>query len=71
PGQRNSVLAIISPRPAEQVILVIKTGLSKTIVIIISVIIVNIKIIILILLIIALRNNILRRFHEVSIRLLI
>ena len=57
----------MGPQPAEQVVLVIGTGSRKTMVIMIRAIITNTGTIILILLIIALRSDILRRFHEVSI----
>ncbi|KAH6695990.1 hypothetical protein BKA61DRAFT_498340, partial [Leptodontidium sp. MPI-SDFR-AT-0119] len=53
------------------VVLVIRTGSSKTLVVIIGATIINTRTTILILLIVTLRGNILRRFHEVSIRPLI
>jgi hypothetical protein len=49
PGQRNRVLAIIRPQPAEQVVLVLRTSVSKTLVIIISVAIADARTTILIL----------------------
>jgi hypothetical protein len=61
----------MGPRLAEQVVLVIRTGFRKTIVVIIKAIIANASIIVLVLLIVALRGNMLRRFHEVSIRPLV
>ncbi|KAH9204184.1 hypothetical protein DL95DRAFT_319922, partial [Leptodontidium sp. 2 PMI_412] len=53
------------------VVLVIRTGSSKTIVVIISTVIVDARTTILVLLIITLRGNILRRFHKVNIRPLV
>ena len=71
PGQRNGVLAIMGPQPAEQVVLVIGTGSSKTLVVIISAAIIDARTTLLVLLIVALRGDMLRRFHEVGIRPLI
>jgi superfamily II DNA helicase RecQ len=70
-GQRNGVLVIMGPQPAEQVVLVIGTGSGKTLPIMISAVVVDSRTIILVLPIVALRGDILRRFHEVGIRLLI
>jgi hypothetical protein len=70
-GQRNSVLAIIGPQLAEQVVLVIGTSFSKIIIVILKAAIANASIIVLVLLIVTLQGNILKRFHEVSIRPLI
>lgn len=71
PGQRNGVLAIMGPYPAEQVVLVIGTGSGKTIVVMIGAAIANAGTTILVLPMVALRGDMLRRFHEVGIRLLI
>jgi superfamily II DNA helicase RecQ len=65
------VLAIMGPQLAEQVVLVIGTGSGKTLVVMIGAIIVDAGTTILVLLIVALRGDILRRFHEVGIRPLI
>jgi superfamily II DNA helicase RecQ len=65
------VLAIMGPQLAEQVILVIGTGSGKTLVIIIGATITDTGTAILVLLMVILRGNMLRRFHEVDIRLLI
>jgi hypothetical protein len=54
PSQRNSVLAVIGPWPAEQVVLVIGTGSRKTIVIMLGATIANASITILVLLIVTL-----------------
>jgi superfamily II DNA helicase RecQ len=71
PGQWNGMLAIMGPQLAEQVVLVIGTGSGKTLVVMIGAAIIDTGTIILVLLIVALRGNMLRRFHEVSIRPLI
>ena len=52
-------------------VLVIGTGSSKTLVIIISAAIIDTRTTLLVLLIVTLRGNMLRRFYEVGIRLLI
>jgi superfamily II DNA helicase RecQ len=65
------VLAIIGPQLAEQVVLVIGTGSGKILVVMIGAAIADTGTIILVLPIVALRGDILRRFHEVGIRLLI
>jgi hypothetical protein len=48
-SQRNSVLAIIGPQPAKQVVLVIGTGSGKTLVVIIGATIADIRTTILVL----------------------
>jgi hypothetical protein len=59
------------PQLAEQVVLVIGTSSGKTLVVMIGATIVDARTIILVLLIVTLQGDILRRFHEVSIRPLI
>lgn len=71
PGQRNGVLAIMGPQPAEQVVLVIGTGSGKTLVVMIGAAIADTGTAILVLPMVALRGDMLRRFHEVGIRPLI
>jgi Lhr-like helicase len=71
PGQRNGVLAIMGPQPAEQVVLVIGTGSGKTLVVMIGAAIADAGTTILVLPMVALRGDMLRRFHEVGIRPLI
>ena len=71
PGQRNGVLAIMGPRPAEQVVLVIGTGSGKTLLVMISAAAADAGTTILVLPMVALRADMLRRFHEVGIRPLI
>ncbi len=68
PGQRSGVLAIMGPQPAEQVVLVIGTGSGKTLVVMIGAAIADAGTTILILPMVALRGDMLRRFHEVCIR---
>lgn len=62
-SQRDSVLAIIGLQPAEQVVLVIETGSSKTLVVMIGATIANARTIILVFSIVVLRGDILKRFH--------
>jgi hypothetical protein len=71
PGQRNGVLAIMGPQPAEQVVLVIGTGSGKTLVVMISAAAADAGTTILVLPMVALRADMLRRFREVGIRPLI
>jgi superfamily II DNA helicase RecQ len=71
PGQRNGVLAIMGPHPAEQVVLVLGTGAGKTLVVMISASIADAGTTILILPTVALRGDMLGRFHKVGIRPLI
>jgi superfamily II DNA helicase RecQ len=71
PGQRNGVLAIMGPQPAEQVVLVIGTGSGKTLVIMISAAVADARTTILVLPMVALRGDMLRRFHLVGIQPLI
>lgn len=70
-GQQSGILAIMGPQPVEQVVLVIRTGSSKTLVIMISATIADAGTTILVLSIVALRSDILRRFHEIGIRPLV
>jgi len=71
PGQRNGVLAIMGPQPAEQVVLVIGTGSGKTLVVMIGVAAADAGTTVLVLPMVALRGDMLRRFHQVGIRPLI
>jgi superfamily II DNA helicase RecQ len=61
----------MGPQLAEQVVLVIGTGSGKTLVVMIGAAIVDAGTIILVLPMVALRGDMLRRFHEVGIRPLI
>lgn len=63
PSQRDGVLAIMGPQPAEQVVLVIGTGFGKTLVVMIGATIADARTTILVLLMVALRGDMLRRFH--------
>ncbi|PVH72424.1 hypothetical protein DL98DRAFT_596007 [Cadophora sp. DSE1049] len=69
--QRNGVLAIMGPQPAEQVVLAIGTGSGKTLVVIIGAAVANAGTIILVLPMVALQGDMLRRLHQVGIRPLI
>ena len=53
-GQRSRVLAIMGPQPAEQVVLVIGTSSSKTLVVMISAVVADARTTILVLPIVAL-----------------
>jgi superfamily II DNA helicase RecQ len=66
-GQQNGVLAIMGPRPAKQVVLVIGTGSGKTLLVMISAAAANTATTILVLPMVALCADMLRRFHEVGI----
>jgi superfamily II DNA helicase RecQ len=70
-GQRNSVLALMGPQPAEQVVLVIGTGSGKNLVVIVGAAIADAGTTLLVLPMVALRGDVLRRFHQVGIRPLI
>jgi superfamily II DNA helicase RecQ len=61
------VLAVMGPQPAEQVVLVIGTGSGKTLVVMIGAAIADAGTTILVLPMVALRGDMLRRFHEVGI----
>jgi hypothetical protein len=71
PGQRNGVLAIIGPQPAEQVVLVMGTGSGKTLPVMISTAVADASTTILVVPIVALRVNILERFQSVGIKSLV
>lgn len=71
PGQRNGIVAIMGPQPAEQVVLVLGTGSSKTLPVMIGSTMSDATTTILILPIVALWANILRRFYTISIRYLV
>jgi superfamily II DNA helicase RecQ len=61
----------MGPQLAEQVVLVIGTGSGKTLVVMIGAVIIDTGTTILVLPIVALRGDMLRRFHEIGIRPLI
>ena len=71
PGQRDGLLAVIGPYPAEQVILVIGTGSSKSLIFIVGASVVDARTMILVLLIVILQGDMLRRYHLIGIRPLI
>ncbi|PQE10617.1 hypothetical protein CJF32_00009743 [Rutstroemia sp. NJR-2017a WRK4] len=71
PGQRQGVLAILGPQPAEQVVLVIGTGSGKTLVVMVGAALADAGTTILVLPMVALRGDMLRRFYQVGIRPLI
>ena len=65
------MLAIMGPQPAEQVVLVIGTSSGKTLVVMISAAVADARTTILVLPMVALRGDMLRRFHLVGIQPLI
>ena len=67
PGQRDGVLSILGRQSAEQVVLVLGTGSGKTMVVMISAALADAGTTILVLPMVALRSDMLRRFHEVGI----
>jgi hypothetical protein len=71
PGQRNGVLAIIGPQPAEQVVLVIGTGSGKTLPVMISTTVADASTTILVVPIVTLQVNILERFQSIGIKPLV
>jgi hypothetical protein len=70
-GQRDGLLAVIGPHPAEQVVLVIRTSSSKSLIFIIGASVIDARTMILVLLIIILRGNILKHYHLIGIRPLV
>ena len=71
PGQQKAVLAVLGPRSAEQVVIVLGTGSGKSLVFLLSAAIVDAGTTILILPTVALRIEIIRRCHQIGIRPLI
>lgn len=61
PGQRNGVLAIMGPQPAEQVVLIIGTGSGKTMVFQVGTAVADAQTTILVLPAVALRGDMLTR----------
>jgi hypothetical protein len=70
-GQRDGLLAVIGPYPAEQVVLVIGTSSGKSLIFIIGALVADARTTILVLLIVILRGNILRHYYLINIRPLI
>jgi hypothetical protein len=68
PGQRDGVLAIMGPQPAEQVVLVMGTGSGKTLIVMIGTAVADARTTILVLPMVALRVDMLRRFSLVGIQ---
>jgi superfamily II DNA helicase RecQ len=71
PGQPNGVLAIIGPQPAEQVVLILRTGSGKTLVFQVGDMVADARTTILILPAVVLRSDMLRRCQLVGIQPLI
>jgi Lhr-like helicase len=71
PGQRRGILAVLGPRSAEQVVLVLGTGSGKTLVFLVGAAIADAGTTILVLPAVALRGDMIRRCHQVGIRPLI
>ncbi|KAL5344167.1 hypothetical protein ACLOAV_004652 [Pseudogymnoascus australis] len=71
PGQRDGLLAMIGPHPAEQVVLVMGTGSGKTLVFMVGASVADARTTILVLPVVVLRGELLQRCHRVGIRPLI
>lgn len=71
PGQRKGVLAVLGPRPAEQVVLVSGTGSGKSLVFLAGTAVTDARTTLLILPTVALRGDMLRRCRQVGIRPLV
>ena len=71
PGQRNGLLAVMGPQPAEQVVLVMGTGSGKTLVFLVGTALPDARTTLLILPAVALRGDLLRRYYLIGIRPLI
>ena len=68
PGQEKAILAVLGPRPAEQVIIVLGTSSGKSLLFIVAAAIDGAGTTVLILLAVALRTNILDRLHKAGIQ---
>ncbi|KAJ4234078.1 hypothetical protein NW757_013707 [Fusarium falciforme] len=68
PGQRDTMLAVLGPRPPEQVIIVLGTGSGKTLIVIVAASLAGAGTIVLILPTVALRGNMVGRLDEVGLR---
>ena len=71
PGQRDGLLAVMGPYPAEQVVLVIGTGSGKSLVFMVGASVTDARTTILVLPMVILRVDMLKRCHLVGIRPLI
>jgi Lhr-like helicase len=71
PGQRDGLLAVMGPHPAEQVVLVIGTGSGKSLIFIVGASVADARTTILVLPMVILRGDMLRRCHLIGIRPLI
>ena len=68
PGQRDGMLAIMGPRPAEQIVIVLGTGSGKSLIFMVGVSVADARTTILILPMVALRVDMLRRFRRLGIQ---
>lgn len=71
PGQRDGLLAVMGPQPAEQVILVIGTGSGKSLIFMVGASVADARTTILVLPMVVLRGELLRRCQLIGIRPLI
>jgi superfamily II DNA or RNA helicase len=71
PGQRDGLLAVMGPHPAEQVVLVIGTGSGKSLIFMVGASVADARTTILVLPMVILRGDMLRRCHLIGIRPLI
>ncbi|PNP44463.1 hypothetical protein TGAMA5MH_03809 [Trichoderma gamsii] len=68
PGRRNGVMAVLGPRPAEQVVVVLATGSGKTLLFMVGAALEDARTTIVILPTVALRGDMLRRVRKVGIK---
>lgn len=68
PGQRNGVMAVLGPRPAEQVVVVLATGSGKTLLFMVGAALEDARTTIVILPTVSLRGDMLRRVRKVGIK---
>jgi len=71
PGQRDGLLAVMGPHPAEQVVLVIGTGSGKSLIFMVGASVTDAQTTILVLPMVILRGDMLRRCRLIGIRPLI
>jgi len=68
PGQRDAILAMLGPRAAEQVIVILATGSGKTLVFMVGAMLRRARITILVLLTVALCGNMIKRLDKVALK---
>ncbi|KAM6508149.1 hypothetical protein FALCPG4_018036 [Fusarium falciforme] len=68
PGQRDAMLAVLGPRPPDQVVVILGTGSGKTLVVMVAASLVGAATTVLILPTVALRGNMVGRLADVGLR---